>query len=134
MSSTHASTPSPPDFHRYGSRTSCGKELAFDGVVFSDDLSMEGASGAGGIVERAEAALRAGCDMVLVCNDGSAADRLLEHLDYAMPAVALMRLARMHGRRPFESMVDLREDARYRDALHAIAGIGLKSGDLPLGA
>lgn len=110
------------------------KELAFDGVVFSDDLSMEGASGAGGIVERAEAALRAGCDMVLVCNDASAADRLLEHLDYAMPAVALMRLARMHGRRPFESMVDLREDARYRDALHAIAGIGLKSGDLPLGA
>ncbi|MND03306.1 hypothetical protein D3C83_230670 [compost metagenome] len=50
-----------------------------------------------------------------------------------MPAVALMRLARMHGRRSFESMVHLREDARYRDALHALAGVGLKSGDLPLG-
>jgi beta-N-acetylhexosaminidase len=108
-------------------------ELAFDGIVFSDDLSMEGASGAGDIVARAETALGAGCDMVLVCNDASAADRLLGNLEYTMPAVALMRLARMHGRRSFESMVHLREDARYRDALHALAGVGLKSGDLPLG-
>lgn len=107
-------------------------ELGFDGVVFSDDLSMEGASWAGGVVDRAEAALRAGCDMVLVCNDPGAVDRLLENLHYAMPPVALMRLARMHGRRLFESMVQLREDTRYMNALRAIGGIGLKSGDLPL--
>lgn len=108
------------------------RKLGFDGVIFSDDISMEAASVAGGVVERAQAALGAGCDVVLVCNDPRAAGRALEGLEYAMPAVSLARLARMHGRQHADDMVRLRQDASYVDALRAMAGIGARTGDLPL--
>jgi beta-N-acetylhexosaminidase len=57
------------------------RELGFEGVIFSDDLSMEGASVAGTVVQGAHAALKAGCDMVLVCNSPDKADELLAGLD-----------------------------------------------------
>ena len=106
--------------------------LGFDGVIFSDDLSMEGARGAGGVTDRARAAFGAGCDMVLLCNSPDAADELLDNLSHPMPAVSLARLARMHGRSRPGGMARLREDARYAHALHAIAAFGKREGELPL--
>lgn len=107
-------------------------ELDFDGVIFSDDLSMEGAKAGGDVVTRGHAALAAGCDMVLMCNEPASSKELLAGLNYTLPAVSLARLARMHGKPHPPSLTQLHEDAHYVDAVHAIGDIGQGSGDLPL--
>ncbi len=109
------------------------KQLGFEGAVFSDDLSMEGASVAGGIMQRAYAALKAGCDMVLACNNNpTASDELLDGLLWEMHPVSLARLAQLHGRTHPASLLRLREDAYYAKAVHQVASIGMRSGDLAL--
>ncbi len=70
-------------------------EFGFDGVVFSDDLSMEGASVAGDIVARAEAAWSAGCDMLLVCNAADAVSELLGRWQPAPDGRRSARVARL---------------------------------------
>jgi beta-N-acetylhexosaminidase len=89
--------------------------LGFGGVVFSDDLSMAGASTAGGVAERAQAALKAGCDMVLLCGDAEGQDRLLRSLQDTSPASAA-RVAQMRHR----GGRDLRRSVAYREAQGAI--------------
>jgi len=114
--------PHPAGFSRFWLQHVLRGEIGFEGVIFSDDLSMEGAKGAGGVVERARAALGAGCDMVLVCNDPQAAGDLLEGLgQYDNPA-ALLRLARMHGRHPL-TRSDLLADTAYREAVRAVGNL-----------
>lgn len=73
-------------------------QLGFQGVIFSDDLDMAAAGFAGGPAERARAALAAGCDMVLACNDRAAARQILRGLDDPAQPATHLRLVRLHGR------------------------------------
>ncbi len=107
-------------------------QLGFEGVIFSDDLSMEGATVAGGIVQRAEAALHAGCDMVLVCNRPESADELLRGLDSEMPAASRARLAHMRGKPHPGSLGQLHEQPSFLKALDELAAIGMSNAELPL--
>lgn len=123
----------PAGFSQIWLKTILRGQLGFEGCIFSDDLSMEGAAVAGGIVERAEAALKAGCDMVLVCNKPESADELLRSLHWEMPATSLARLAQMRGKAHPESLVKLHERLSFLKALGEVATIGVSNEELPLG-
>ena len=76
------------------------KELGFRGVVFSDDLSMQGAleSGDSDIAQIAQSAVDAGCDMVLVCNRPDLADEVLSGLSIRPDETLSGRLSALRAR------------------------------------
>ncbi len=110
----------PAGFSRYWLQDVLRNHLSFQGVIFSDDLSMEGAGVAGDYVARANAALDAGCDMLLVCNNRAAVLEILRGLQDRNDPVSHMRLARMHGKRHAPTRGELMRSEQWRRAVHAL--------------
>ncbi len=87
----------PAGFSEYWIQRELRSRLGFGGAVFCDDLSMKATHPYGSMAERGLFALKAGCDMIIVCNDRDAAHQAVNALsDYSNP-LSLVRLARLHG-------------------------------------
>ena len=112
----------PAGFSPYWLQDILREELNFDGVIFSDDLTMEGASVMGGYTERAEAAMQAGCDMVLVCNNREAAIEVIDNAKLEQTEQSAKRLAKMVGQQ-FMSRSAMQETKRWAKAVDELGAI-----------
>jgi beta-N-acetylhexosaminidase len=97
-------------------------ELGFHGCVFADDLTMAGAAAFGGVIERAELAFAAGCDVLPICNDRQAVKSVLNHFgpDLGSPA-SQARVVRMRARG--EAPVNLGADRQWQQTVMMIANL-----------
>lgn len=122
----------PAGYSRYWIETVLRGQLGFEGTVFSDDLSMSGAESVGGYPQRARAALDAGCDILLVCNNPAGADEVLESLGSYSNPTSQLRMVRMHGRAVETGILESADFAAASDDLRAFNHrLGLaESGDL----
>jgi len=105
--------PRPAGFSRFWTGM-LRHQLGFDGVIFSDDLSMAGASVAGGLRERCTAAWDAGCDLLLVCNSPDAVGELLANWQPPGDPLRAQRVERLVPTTPAVDWTDLQQDLLYQ--------------------
>lgn len=109
----------PAGFSRFWIQEVLRQRLEFTGVAFSDDLSMAGAHLVGGYTERAEAAMEAGCDVILVCNNRDGVVEVLDNVKPRVNPVLQVRIAHMHGRK-IAGIRKYRTSERWKAATNAI--------------
>jgi beta-N-acetylhexosaminidase len=88
----------PAGFSRRWMQGELRERLGFDGAIFTDDLSMEGAGVVGGMLERAQAALEAGCDVLSLCNNRKGVLQVIDSLRGSGDPLSQVRMARLHGK------------------------------------
>ncbi|HSG22487.1 MAG TPA: beta-N-acetylhexosaminidase, partial [Azonexus sp.] len=99
------------------------KNIKFNGVVFTDDLSMAGAGVVGAMLNRVETAYRAGCDMLLVCNSPESVGDVLAHWQPEIDPVRGQRVEALFPKEVAKDWVLLQSDPSYQAAQQTIAGL-----------
>jgi beta-N-acetylhexosaminidase len=94
--------PRPAGFSRRWIIDELRGRLGFNGAVFTDDLSMEGAAVVGDMVERAKAALEAGCDVLSLCNNRQGVLQVIDSFRGSGDPLSQVRMARLHGKPGFD--------------------------------
>ncbi|SAL46546.1 beta-hexosaminidase [Caballeronia telluris] len=106
----------PAGFSRVWLQDILRGKLGFNGAIFSDDLSMEAARAGGTLTEAAHAALTAGCDMVLVCNQPEEAEKVLDQLRFEPSKASVQRLKKMRPRGNAPHWDKLHKQVDYQQA------------------
>ncbi len=114
-----AVAPEPAGYSRRWIEDILRTEMAFRGVVFSDDIGMAAAFSAGGIKSRIDAHLDAGCDVVLVCHPELAEESLAAVEGRQLNTMALTGLIG-RGAMGWDGLL---ADSRYGDTRGRLEGL-----------
>lgn len=108
------------------------EQMHFEGAVFSDDLAMAGAAVCEHFSDRAEAALNAGCDVLLICNQRQGAIEIIDKLGHQRFPLTQSRLMRLHARGEAASIDELRASHKWRAARDQLSRL-IEAPELALG-
>lgn len=112
----------PAGFSHFWLQKVLRQELGFNGAIFSDDLSMEGASTIGGFTERAEASMEAGCDMFIVCHNRKGVIEIIDKAHIKQTRDSSSRLTKMMGK-PFMNRSALLDTKRWAESVEQITAL-----------
>lgn len=120
----------PASFSRQWIQNILRQELGFEGVVVGDDLGMEGAASVGDYPERAESAVDAGCDLIMLCNELDAIPGVLDGLGAEVDPQTLARLSTLQpGATPAKSLEALHATDRWGAARRVVDAIAASATD-----
>ena len=117
----------PACFSDYWLQEILRNKMNFDGLIFSDDLTMHGASVMGDMLTRCHSAVEAGCDMILICNDREAVESVIDRLDVAPSMARTKRIQSMLAApsQHFNSLAELQESEAWQSVNESIKHLGL---------